>query len=304
MERESVLTFTYELSVQNVIPFLDVLVEAKGGSLVTSVFRKPTNTGACLNAKSECPQSYKTSVIRAFVFRAIKHCSTWENLHAELERSKQILINNGFSNKDVDNEIKECLDKSLQHPSTDQTAQNKVIRYYRNQMSSAYKVHERVITRLIHDNVTCASPNDQLKLVIYYKSQKTSNILIRNRTSQNLSRDKQQLKRTNVVYKFKCPYEDCVLHENSCYIGVTTTTLSRRLTMHLREGAPKEHLMEKHNHAITRSDLTANTFIVGGINGRTRVQIMEALYIRQLRPSLNVQRQSCQTLNLFAQDVT
>ena len=45
--------------------------------------------------------------------------------------------------------------------------------------------------------------------------------------------------RANVVYRYSCLKEDCKLLNNVSYIGMTTTTLSRRLTSHLSIGAPK-----------------------------------------------------------------
>ena len=104
-EKHSVLHFTFELAKDNTIPFLDVLVEAANNEFITSVYRKPTNTGQTLNAKSECPTRYKTSVIRSFVRRAIRTSSSHDKMHAEFVRLKQLLVNNGYSNHDVDSEI-------------------------------------------------------------------------------------------------------------------------------------------------------------------------------------------------------
>ena len=65
--------------------------------------------GTCLNAESECPIRYKRSVIDSYVNRAITHCSSWVLLHEELERITQVLINNGYTNKDV----KEVIERRL-----------------------------------------------------------------------------------------------------------------------------------------------------------------------------------------------
>ena len=37
------------------------------------------------------------------------------------------------------------------------------------------------------------------------------------------------------MYKFKCPLRDCISDNNNIYDGLTSTTLSRRLTMHLSD---------------------------------------------------------------------
>jgi hypothetical protein len=53
MEEASVLNFTYELSINNKIPFLDVHIDASSGTYISSVYKKPTDAGRCLHADSE-----------------------------------------------------------------------------------------------------------------------------------------------------------------------------------------------------------------------------------------------------------
>ena len=37
------------------------------------------------------------------------------------------------------------------------------------------------------------------------------------------------------MYKFKCPSGDCISDNNNIYVGLISTTLSRRLTMHFSD---------------------------------------------------------------------
>ena len=60
---------------------------------------------------------------------------------------------------------------------------------------------------------------------------KTSSLII----SNNSSHSTEPLDRTNIVYMFKCSLGDCVSNENNTYVGLTTTTLSERLTMPLND---------------------------------------------------------------------
>ena len=64
------MNFTIEKSVENKLPFLNVLVEKHNDTYKTTVYRKPTDNGKCLNAKSECPDRYKTEVVKGFLMRA------------------------------------------------------------------------------------------------------------------------------------------------------------------------------------------------------------------------------------------
>ena len=154
-------------------------------------------------------------------------------------------------------------------------------------MSAAHKVDESAIRELIGDCVKCVCPNDSIKLEIYYQNRKTLNLVMKN----NVLSDGNKLKRANVVYQFYCPHEDCRLHSVS-YIGSTTTSLSRRLTMHLREGSPKEHLRQNHNANLTRQQLVENTIIIASSNSQYRLRILEALHIRDRMPKINKQMAS------------
>ena len=109
------------------------------------------------------------------------------------------------------------------------------------------------------------------------KKFKTSNLIISNKSSPS----RELLDRTNVVYIFKCPLGDCVSNENNTYVGLTTTTLSRRLTNHLNVSS--SITLHLKNHSIPKSKfrkiLVENTIIrVHKIN-KLRLQILETLYI-------------------------
>ena len=76
MQSSSVLSFTYEISINGKIPFLDVNIKTQHGQFVSDVYKKTTNDGKLLNAKSECPARYKSSVIVGGIQRAHKICSS------------------------------------------------------------------------------------------------------------------------------------------------------------------------------------------------------------------------------------
>ena len=42
-------------------------------------------------------------------------------------------------------------------------------------------------------------------------------------------------KKNNVIYQFKCPLGDCISENNNIYVGLTSTTPSKRLPMHLSD---------------------------------------------------------------------
>ena len=101
---------------------------------------------------------------------------------------------------------------------------------------------------ILNCNITCKNPSEVVKLQIYYKSRHVKALISNNRT-QTIT--KTALQRSHVVYEYKCNIGECE-HLNSSYIGMTATTLSRRLTLHLQSGAPRDHTRRYHGTTLTR----------------------------------------------------
>ena len=67
---------------------------------------------------------------------------------------------------------------------------------------------------LIARNIATNSPDTKLNLIFYYKNTKTSNLKWKNNLYVQ-----GKLKSFNVIYRFKCPHEDCYLRPKEYYIG-------------------------------------------------------------------------------------
>ena len=63
--------------------------------------------------------------------------------------------------------------------------------YFKNQMSPAYKADEKALKTIIRRNLAPKNPNDQVKLVRYYKNPTTKSLVLRN----NMSNDPSALKK-------------------------------------------------------------------------------------------------------------
>ncbi|XP_076037240.1 uncharacterized protein LOC143022776 [Oratosquilla oratoria] len=299
LEENSCLRFTIEKSVENKIPFLDVWVDGSDGTFTTDVYRKPSDSGRCLNGMSECPSKYKKSVVRAYVARAFKICSSWSLLHQELNRIKQILTNNGFPLKDIDNEIKTKMDLVNTTALDESSKFNNINLYYQNTMSSGYKKDEKVLKEIIKKNCTPTKEGDKLNLIIYYRNPRTSSLIMKN----NLAAQKDKLKQSNVVYKYTCNFnKDGALCTDE-YIGYTTQTLSQRLTYHMQNGAIKSHMTKSHKNNISREHLNTNTIIIARNGNTTKLKCMEAVMIRNYMPLINIQQNMCGTLELYGSRV-
>ncbi|KAG0712496.1 hypothetical protein GWK47_018353 [Chionoecetes opilio] len=204
------------------MPFLDVFVTQQEESFNTNVYVKPTNPGYCLNGQSANSQRYKDSTIGAYIRRALTHCGTWEFVHKEIKRSTQVLMNNGFSERDINPQTKKIMDN-------------------------------------------CPSQT------------------------------KETIQKSHVVYRITCKRGNCEVLPSS-YIGMTTTKLFRRLICHLTSGTPKSHLLEKHGISITRTFLEENAEMFDVCADVRRPPILEALYIKDINPKLNVQAYDLQAL--------
>ena len=52
--------------------------------------------------------------------------------------------------------------------------------YYINQFSDNYKLYERIMKHIIKNNVKCCNPKDSIQFTPYYRSNKITNLIIKN----------------------------------------------------------------------------------------------------------------------------
>ena len=157
--------------------------------------------------------------------------------------------------------------------------------FYRKQMHYNYKLDEKILKTLIQRNILSTDPNKKIKLIIYYNKFKTSNLVIKNNSSPSSG----VLQKTNVIYQFKCPLGDCISDNNNIYVGLTSTTRSRRLTLYLSDTSSIIQHLKKHSFPTTelRKILIDNTTILEHQNNKQKLQILEALHIRNMQQTLN-----------------
>jgi hypothetical protein len=287
MSQISGMNFTIEKSIENKLPFLNVLVEKQDNNTYkTTVYRKPTDNGKCLNAISECPDRYKQSVVKGFLLRAKNLSTDRADMMVEISRSKQILVNNGYTNQQVDTEIRKVLSNTPPSISNNNNINIHKV-FYKNFMSTMYKQSERAIKDAITSNVRVKNPSDCLQIVIYYKASKTRNLIMRN----NMTPKVRDIAKTHLIYDFDCKEGECehLPKQLGRYTGLTTCTLSRRLGFHLQNGAIKQHFLSKHSRNITREEIVKYTRTRYFERDTRRLEILESLIIRFEDPEINKQ---------------
>ena len=98
----------------------------------------------------------------------------------------------------------------------------------------------------------------------------------------------------HVVYKFIFPFLESLPKKKHIYIGYTTTIISRRLTYLSENSTIKQDLIIKHNNNTdqltsfdVRKILTDNSIIIYKNNNKERLQILEAIYIKNKRINIH-----------------
>ena len=280
----SVLNFTSEHSQAKTLPFLDVLVKQKERRFETTVFTKATNIGRCLNARGECPDNYKKSVVRAYVNRAFTHCTTWKDVHAELDRIRQLLTNNGYQDSMIETAISKKMEEFHLQTSRETPKEEDLIIYHRLDYGTAYHEECHALKGIMNRGVTPKDPYKKILLRVYSKPNLTSSLVMKNNTAPEGPKEMC----TNVVYKFSCPEETCK-SPSTDYLGYTTTTLRRRLLAHRNQGAIHQHFVDIHDRKPSLKELIDSTNIIHKESRYGRLLITEAVSIAIQKPSLNIQ---------------
>ena len=117
--------------------------------------------------------------------------------------------------------------------------QKKIYLYFRNQMTSQYKMGEKKLKQIMNACISPVVENKAVKLNVYYRTRRLENILIRNRSHYN---DDFKLSH-HVVYKYTCEKEGCTPVP---YISYTVCSLAERFRMHTPTGSIRMHMMERH----------------------------------------------------------
>ena len=118
---------------------------------------------------------------------------------------KQTLVNENFPYKLVDQEIKLYLENINKNNTTNNNTY-RINLYHRNQMQYNYKLDEQAMTNIIKRRLKPIEKQKQKKIIINYSKFKTSNFIVKNNTNSA----KTYLNQTNVVYKFICPFRECL----------------------------------------------------------------------------------------------
>ena len=165
---------------------------------------------------------------------------------------------------------------------------DKIITVY-HQMSygTQHEQEAETLKKIVQLGFEVLEPFERLFLRIYCRPRTTSSLVMRNNTTQARSLEET----TNVVYLFKCPVGACE-RRTITYIGLTSTTLRRRMLAHRNNGAINKHYTKEHDRKPLLTELLQNTTVIHRENVPMRLNISEAVSIAVRHPVLNIQTES------------
>jgi len=289
LQNNSVLKFTTEHMTGNKFHFLDVnLTVQSNGCITTSVFIKPTDTGTYSNFQSHVPLTYKKSIVKTLVNRALKYSSTWELLNIELDRLKQVFANNGFPQALTE----QIIANSLNNFNVKETTDTSTITFYIELDNlSTFNSDHKLLQRTIKKHVKPVDENSSITLRPFYKPRKLSSLF----STRSI---KPVAERSNVVYKFTCTEARC----NATYIGYTTNTLSTRSKQHrYNPSSIYKHYTLDHNMIPPRdANWIGNFSLLHSYFNNIDLRLAEAIVIKKNNPYINVKyNEMYQLLKLY-----
>ena len=275
------IKFTHELEERKTIPFLDVLITRTHNDVITTtVYRKSTNTDIYIHWHSHSPIEWKKTTINILLKRAFFLCSTKELLQIELDHLRNVFCSlNGYPLPFVNNMIELARKQHFSTICNDVINAEKPPSYIQMTLPYAGKQGEKVIRKMkktLRDNLPV-----EIKARTAYKATKLE--------SKFSTKDKTKFEhKNNLVYICKCPDPDC----NDTYIGETNRRIKERIIDHNKRDK-NSHILS-HAREKNHPHVWLNDFKVLDTNYKSNVKrkISEALYIKSLKPSLNIQDKS------------
>ena len=262
------LKFTCELGNKE-LPFLDVKVVMKDIEFETSIYRKDTYTGLLLNYSAMCPLIWKKGLVLGLLTRAYTACSNWKLFHEEIQNICKFLCENNYPKSFVENIISNFLHNKFNNSQRDDSIES--VRYtfkipYIGNPSLVLKKKLRKLFKKCEIDVN----------IVFSTSKVSSYFSLKDRTNPAL--------KASVIYQFSC------LDDPSCsYIGKTKRHLQIRIGEHLKGPSAIFGHISKCQVCQNNSNNNNQFKCIQSGNSDFELQILEALYILQNRPSLNVQ---------------
>ena len=267
--------FTMEVERNASLPFIGVELLNLAPRIKTKVYVKPTNTGLLLHYQSHVDIRYKRSLILTMLDRAYRISSDWSYFSQECDRLETVFLKLKYPKHLFSLAVKQFVDSKVadqQHiPSTDTTTPPiRVIIPFKDQVSA--NVVKKRLTDLSSKIKTTIQP-------VFISRKLNEDLKVREVKPATVN---QQC----VVYKFQCNLCD------AGYVGYTRGHLHERVDGHKQKSSSIcKHYFSEHNSNVPPC-LSEQFHVLTKCTNKFDCLIKEMLFIRKLKPSLNVQTDS------------
>ena len=270
--RHENIKFTMEKEENEKIPFLDVSIKKLNKSFVTSVYKKPSDTGLFTNFCSFISNTYKKCLIKTLVERVFCINNTWTGFSNDIEDLEAILQKNGYPPKYIEREIRQTISKKLKNESKQDEEEN--CRYFK--LPYIGNISKNTKNKL-SDIVRKFCKTGTVIKIAFTSHKISSYFSLKDKKLKNLQ--------SLVVYHFTCSV--C----NDTYIGCTRRHFETRAYEHLntdKESHVFKHINSKACKGKTHS--RASFKIIDRANSFYTLKIKEAMHIQWLQPAINGQK--------------
>ena len=289
------ISFTNEPEQEGKMAFLDVLIKKdENGSIQTGVYRKATNNSIYIHWNSYAPKQWKVGTLSGMTRRAYEICSNKEELKKELTHLRNVFTTtNGYPHHLVTSVMKKVKEQQQQRNTPNEEIKEPIddddqsskptllmlkVPYAGEKGETILKDLKNTLETNLPENIKCRVVQTGTKL------------------SQNFNvKDKVNEKHlSNFIYRHECRNKKC----NHSYIGETARRKVLRTEEH--SGKDKQSWIYKHSSTTKHPKAKDEHFEVLATNyaDRRRRKLAEAMFIRDRKPSLNIQKESYR-LKLF-----
>ena len=287
------IQFTYEIEKNNNISFLDVLVIRNNNKIDTKVFRKSTNNDIYLHWNSFAPKTWKRGTLKTLIKRAYIICSTDKYLREELHHICDVFNKiNGFPMWVIKQIMKEMKEKQQKVGNNNNIGNSEL-----TNNTNEIKVHQLCLPYKGDVGSKLLSKTKNVIRKVMQNEHKTRIIFTSTKLSSKFNiKDKTNIKHQHdIVYQVKCPETNC----QESYIGETGRRFYERICDHIGKDKNSHVLKHSMDYGHTPPSFEDFKVINKGFGGNTyKRKLSEALLIKQLKPTLNVQEKSI-PLKLF-----
>ena len=275
--------FTKDVERNASLPFIGVELLNLAPRIKTKVYLKPTNMGLLLHYQSHVDNQYKRSLITIMLDRAYRISSDWSYFSQECDRLETVLLKLKYPRLLFNLAVKQFVDFKVadkqQIPSTDTTpASIRVVIPFKDQASA--NIVKKRLTDLILKIKTTIQP-----------------VFISRKLNEDLKFRKVRPAIVNqqcLVYQFQCNLCD------AGYVGYTRGHLHECVDGHKqRSSSICKHYLSEHNSDVPPF-LSEQFHVLTKGSNKFDCLIKEMLFIRKLKPSLNVQADSLVILCYYA----